>query len=281
MKKSTLNLGLMALLFTFSFVACKKDSNDGNNGHDENLESAENNSLAESNFNDITTFVDLAAYNGSSITFRTTEEQSVLSGCVTITVDTVSSPRRITIDFGTVNCLCLDNRNRRGKIIATYNGKYKDSGTVIGITLENYFVNDNQIKGTKTVTNKGKNGQGNLVYQIEVNGQVVKANNGGTITWISTRQREWKAGANTPLNILDDVYGITGSANGTNVSGHGYAITIAQELVRKMNCKWFESGILTLVPEGLDAISLDYGNTGCDASATVIIANKSYPIVLQ
>jgi hypothetical protein len=277
MNKST--LGLIALLLTLSLVSCKKDSKPGTG--DSSLESAENNSLAETHFNDITTFVDVAAYNGASMTFRTTEEQSPLSGCVTVTVDTVSSPRKITIDFGATNCLCVDGRNRRGKIIATYNGKYKDSGTVIGISLDHYFVNDNQVKGTKTITNKVKNVQGNLIYEVDVNGQVVKANNKGTITWISLRQREWMAGANTPLYILDDVYGITGTANGTNASGNAYAITITQALVRKMNCKWFESGIVTLVPEGLPAVTLNYGSSGCDANAVVTINNNNYDIIVQ
>ena len=278
MNKST--LGLMAILLTFAITSCKKDSSPGNGG-DNSLESAENNSMAESYYNDVTTLVDVAAYNGASMSFRTTQEQSPLSGCVIVTVDTLSALRTITIDFGTNNCLCIDGRNRRGKILASYSGKYKDSGTVIGITFDNYFVNDNQVKGTKTVTNKGRNASGNLVYQVEVNGQLVKANGKGTITWISTRQREWMAGAATPLNILDDVFGITGTANGTNASGNAYAITITQALVRKMNCRWFESGVLTLVPEGAPAVTLDYGSSGCDANAVVTINNKSYDIVLQ
>lgn len=214
------------------------------------------------------------------MSFRTTQEQSPLSGCVTVTVDTVSVPRTITIDFGTSNCLCIDGRNRRGKILASYTGKYKDSGTVIAITFDNYFVNENQVKGTKSVTNKGKNTSGNLVYQVEVNGQLVQAN-GTSITWISTRQREWMDGAATPLNIQDDVFGITGTANGTNASGEAYAITITEALVRKMNCRWFESGVVTLVPEGEPAVTLNYGNTGCDANAVVTIYNKNYDIVLQ
>lgn len=279
MKRSTPGMGLTALLLTFTFMACKKDSATDNG--DNNLESAENNSMAESHYNDVTTLVDVAAYNGANMSFRTTQEQSPLSGCVSVTVDTVSVPRAITIDFGTSNCLCIDGRDRRGKILATYSGKYKDSGTVISITFDNYFVNENQIKGTKTVTNKGKNVAGHLVYEVAVNGHLVKANNKGTITWISTRQREWIAGFATPLNILDDVYGITGTANGTNASGKAYAITITQALVRKMNCRWFESGILTLVPEGASAVTLDYGNSGCDANAVVTIANKNYDILLQ
>lgn len=280
MNRSTQHWGVIALLFISSLTACKKDSTPSKDG-DNNMESAENNSMAESIFNDVTTLVDAAGYTGANMTFRTTEEQSVLSGCVTVTVDTLVSPRTISINFGVNNCLCVDGRNRRGKILASYTGKYKDSGTVISITFDNYFVNDNQVKGTKTVTNKGKNQSGNPVYEVDVNGQLVKANNGGTITWISLRQREWKTGSNTPLNILDDTYSITGTANGTNASGKGYALNITLPLVRKMSCRWFESGNVALIPEGGGTISLNYGYDGCNANAVVTIAGKDYPILLQ
>jgi hypothetical protein len=280
MNKSTLGLCLLTLLVLLALISCKKDSQPANN-NDDNLESAENNALAESYYNDVTTLVDLAAFNGANMTFRTTQEQTPLSSCVTVTVDTLSATHTIIIDFGGTNCMCLDGRNRRGKILASYTGRYQDSGTVIHTSFDNYFVDDNQVKGTKTVTNKGRNIAGNLVYQVAVDGSVVKANNGGTITWISDREREWMAGASTPLNILDDVYGITGTANGTNASGHGYAITISQVLVRKMTCRWFESGIVTLVPEGLPAVTLDYGSSGCDNKAVVTINNNNYDILLQ
>jgi hypothetical protein len=249
-------------------------------------EAASNNAFAEAQYNDVTTLVDQAGRNGATLfgasgTGSGSGINSLLNGCASLSVDTVSSPRSITIDFGTSNCLCLDGRNRRGKIIATYTGKYRDSGTVISISFDNYYVNDNKISGTKQIINQGFNGSGNLVYKIIVNGQVIKANNMGTVTWVSTRYREWKEGYNTPLNILDDVYSITGDANGTNHNGTPYTITITHALVRKMNCRWFESGVLSLTITGLPEVSLDYGTTGCDPNATVIVLGQSYPVVLQ
>ncbi len=274
---------LLLLAGSLSVISCKKNANDRAEG----LDAAENNAFAEAQFNDVTTLVDQASVTGS-VTFGAAGTASpggdlgvIGSSCVTVTVDTVSNPHSITIDFGTSNCLCLDNRLRRGKIIATYTGKYRDAGTVVNISFDNYFVNENKISGTKKVTNQGNNQAGNLVYKVEVNGQVDKANNGGTFSWISTRYREWKAGILTPLNILDDVYGITGEAHGTSVSGNSYSLTINQELVRKMNCKWFESGSVTLTQERLPDVTLNYGATGCDANAVITLLNVDYPIVLQ
>ncbi len=269
-------------------ASCKKSSNSGNNNSSD-LEIAQDNTLSESIYNDVTTMVDQAALSGSVSVIPSSVESgqssqrtsTLLSACASLTIDTVNSPSSITIDFGASNCLCKDLRNRRGKIIATFTGHYRDQGTVVCITVDNYFFNDNQISGTKTVTNMGLNNSGNLVYKVEVNGQIVKANNGGTITWVSTREREWVSGEDTPLNLLDDTYSITGTASGTDTAGVSYAITIQQPLVRKMNCPWFESGVLTVVPQGKAARTLDYGSTGCDANATLTILGLSFPIVLQ
>ena len=281
-KRQSILLAITACCFiTFSFIACKKDSK-----ADTDTAPAQDNSLAESNYNDVNTMVDASVNLGTSFTFRTATNQDVariedvLGNCGSVTIDTVSTNRTVVINFGTTNCLGADNRYRRGKILATWTGKYRDAGTVITITFDNYFVNDNQILGTHKTTNMGLNAANHLVYKIEVTGSIVKASNGGTITWVSTRYREWVDGASTPLNILDDTYSITGSASGTNASGDSYTITITQALVLKMSCYWFESGKVEVTPAGKLTRSLDYGSTGCDNKATVTIAGTAYNIVL-
>ncbi len=275
--------GIMACcLIALSFTACKKDTKDA----DSDTAPAQDNSLAESNYNDVNTMADASMSLGSSFSFRQATNESgarvedVLGGCTTVTIDSASTNRTLVIDFGTTNCKGADGRNRRGKILATWTGKYRDQGTVINITFDNYFVDDNQIKGTHKTTNMGYNAAQHLVYKIEVDGSIVKANNGGTILWKSTREREWVAGASTPLNILDDTYSITGSANGTTASGDAYTISITQALVRKMNCYWFESGKLEVTPAGRLTRILDYGNTGCDNKATVTINNTVFNVQL-
>lgn len=281
-KKITI-FALSAIVLTGVYLtSCKKSSTT----KDTDVESSENNALAEAQYNDVTTLVDQAALSGDVIVGMAGgnsvngSDGSLGSSCATITTDTVTVPHSVTIDFGTSNCLCKDARFRRGKIIASFTGRYRDAGTVINITFVDYFVNDNQLKGTKTVTNQGFNNAGHPVYKVEVNGQIIKANGAGTITWVSTRSRAWVAGFDTPV-WTDDVYSITGSASGTNASGKAYTINITEPLVRKMDCRWFESGKLDVTPDGEPIRTLDYGNTGCDANATVTILGYTFPIVLH
>lgn len=280
-KRQSIFLGLVACCLVTTFVACKKEAKNAAT----DITAANDNTMAESNYNDATNMVDASYALGVNFTARTETGQNVariedvLGTGPTVTVDTVSATRKITIDFGATDYTCLDGRKRRGKIIATWVGtSYRTAGTVITISFDNYFVNSNQIMGTHTTTNQGLNTAGNLVYKIEVKGTIVKAN-GGTITWNSTRFREWTAGATT-LTPLDDAYSITGTANGTTAAGGTYSISITQPLVRKMSCAFFESGKIELTPAGGATWTLDYGNTGCDANASVSVVGLTYNIVL-
>src|SRR5262245_8939329 len=138
--KSNFIKGLTAsVITTLSLIACQKDSN--KSVKDSDIQSAQDNSLAESNYSETTLFVDMAATLNGNFSLRQADganarEEGVFSTCTTVTVDTVASPHVITIDFGATNCMCLDTRKRRGKIIATYTGRYRDAGMVVNISFD-------------------------------------------------------------------------------------------------------------------------------------------------
>ncbi|HUP13693.1 MAG TPA: hypothetical protein VM187_15835, partial [Niastella sp.] len=176
-------------LIASTFTACKKDSKENSD-----TTPAQDNSLAEGNYNDANTLVDASVNLGVSFSFRQATNgtgariEDIASGCTKVTLDTTKEACTLDIDFGNTNCEGPDGRKRRGKIHANWNGKYRSKGTIVNITYDNYFVNDNQIIGTHKTTNQGLNTAQHLVYKIEVDGSIVKANNGGTITWKSTRE---------------------------------------------------------------------------------------------
>lgn len=284
--KSGLALIVAGCALSLNMVSCKKDNA---SGLDTDTSTASDNNLAEGIYNDVQNMSDQADKGDLTFYYPTVNENGEItnedlltkgSSCATITRDTVSSPRTITIDFGTSNCVCKDGRSRKGKILISYQGKYRDSASVHTITFDNYFVDDNQVLGSKTVTNNGHNSNGNLNYTINVSGSVIKANNGGTVTYSATKNREWIEGENT-LTWIDDVYLITGNASGTNANGISYTATITTALQRALSCKWFESGVIEITPSGKATRTINYGNTGCDALATVTINGKSYPITLK
>lgn len=276
--KSSIKYLMVAATVGMFLSSCRRDKDD----NDKDTSSAGDNTLAEGTYNDVNNMADQAADGSLSsylIPSNPDYRSTLLSSCATITNDTVSVPHMLTIDFGTSNCLCSDGRYRRGIVNVSYSGHYRDSASTHTITFTNYFVNDNQVMGSKTVTNNGHNAAGNLTYSITVNGQIIKAT-GGTIMWTSNRTREWIIGESTPTRS-DDVYLITGSANGTSAAGVAYTLNITSALRREIGCRHFVSGSYALTPSGKATRYVDFGTGACDNEATVTINGHVYNITLH
>jgi len=266
-----------ALLLLFLNSGCNKENN--KTDLDEEITTVQDNATAEKTFSDVSGIAD-EAYN-SIITFKSgTGEGDLIGNCATITFDTVEFPKTITIDFGDTNCLCPDGRYRRGIILISFTGPYREEGTVITHTFDDYFVNDNQVLGSKVVTNEGYNENDHLYFTIAVDGQIIKANGGGTITWISDRIREWIEGEETQ-NRFDDVYLITGDGSGKTASGHTFTEVITQALRRELSCKFFVIGTFEFTPENKPVRIFDFGDGECDNIATVTVNGKTHTIYLQ
>ena len=269
---------LMIASIALIFVACKKKTDNSADTTANSKSSASDNALAENLYNNAKDWADQAM---APTKLKSTMTDTVWIGtCVIATLDTVASNWVLTINFGTTNCQCLDSLYRRGKIICTFTGSYWMPGTVITYTFDNYFVNDNQVTGTKVVTNKGVNASQHLWWEITENGSIIKANNGGTVTWISDRQLEWTEGMATLYQWWDDVYQLTGEAHGVNSLGDNYQYTIVTPLKRKLNCQWIASGVITLQVTGLPLITMDYGDGTCNNNATITLNGQTYPITL-
>lgn len=163
------------------FLLAKKSTT----AEDSDTSSASDNSMAQQHYNDLNTMADEALRNGTESIYKISNPASVLSVCAAVDLNSgtkvnfaIDGQDTITVDFGASNCLCNDNRYRRGKVIFIYSGLYRTIGSVITITTSNYFVNDNQVLGTKTITNiappTGINGR----HSIVVTGTIIKANSG-------------------------------------------------------------------------------------------------------
>lgn len=278
-RQITIGIAIVAIAFTSILSSCKKKTKEEK---DSDTSSASDQSLASTSVNDLTSISDEAGRSNNVSSFKTNESNAILSSCTTISFDTLLAAKTITVSFGTVNCLCNDGRNRRGNVVITFTGKYRDSLTVITVNPQNYFVNDNQITGSKTITNKGHNSAHHLVYEINANINVIKASGAGTISWTSTRQREWNSGENT-ISWLDDTYSITGNASGTTANGNSFSSVITSPLIRNMavGCRrHFTAGVLEHTPGGKATRIIDFGNGSCDDQATVTINGNVYTITL-
>lgn len=258
-------------------TGCKKDNDD-----DPESGSAIDNAFADAIYEDVSTMSDEAAESGVLSTFKNSSDGAVLlSVCATVTHDTLANPHTITIDFGPVNCLCHDGRYRRGMIIITYTGHYRDAGSVHTIGFDNYFVSDYQVLGTKTVTNEGPNANGYTWFSVLVNGSIV-APSGEAMTRVSSRQRVWVNGEATP-QWNDDTYLISGTASGTTFSGNTFTAQITSPLVKSLDCRWIKNGIIEFTPAGKPTriVNFGYVNGNCDRYAELTVGTHTKIIELR
>lgn len=235
---------------------------------------------AEFFINDVNNISDEACNTGDVATIKSLN--GIMSGCATVTLDTIAMPHTATIDFGATNCLCTDGRYRRGVINVSFTGRYRDAGTTITVTPSNYYVNDNHVEGVHTVVNQGLNGSGNIYYTIDVTATITLASGGGVVSWTAHRVREWIAGSGT-LTFADDIYSITGDGTGTSAGGVAVSFNITAPLVRKLEpgCRMhFVSGTIEITPGSLPTRILDFGNGDCDNIATVTVNGETHTITL-
>ena len=265
--------------FLFTVYSCTK--NNSSNNTDDETQTAADFSFAESTNDDVTTISAQSEDDGVTGSFGDSTYGYLLSPCANVSIDNISVPHRIIIDFGTSDCLCLDGKYRRGKILVAYTGRYRDSGSTHTISFDNYYVNNYKVDGTQTVINNGFNTAGNITFSIQVNSTITDTT-GNTLTYTSLRTREWVAGETTGglLGWPDDVYSITGTASGTAFSGGHFSANITSPLIVALNCRWVEKGTIEFKPDGKLTRTIDYGNGDCDNKATVSIAGISFNILL-
>ena len=197
----------------------------------------------------------------------------------TVTIDLGATPHTMTVDFGSTNCTAINGRMRRGVLFATFTGLYGDPGTVITVTPQNYYVNDDQVEGSMTVTNMGQNAAHQPFFNVTVDGTITASNGSWTATHHSQRVRTWIAGSDTPT-WTDDAYAITGSGNGVNRNGLPYTFLITNALHVNWGCPYITQGTLTLTPQGLPTRTIDYGNGGCDGTFTVTVSGYSFTVTI-
>ena len=160
-------------------------------------------------------------------------------------------------------------------MIIEFDGNYFDVGTVVDAKTENYFVNDNEVIGARKATRSAQ-----YVFDI-VSDLTIKFENGGQLTWESTRQRTQVEGMSTPFVLTDNVYTLTGSASGVTAQDKDYEITVTTALRFQLGCRYIKEGVLEINSSHLkESAIIDYGDGTCDNKAELTYGSKTKEITL-
>jgi hypothetical protein len=203
-------------------------------------------------------------------------DSTYLPRCAQVSYD--STQRRLTIDFGSTNCLCRDGVYRRGRIYVTFSGPvWPAPGASALITTDSFYVNDNRHDVEKVLVNVGLNSAGHRILRDTVRRHIVTTPN-GTIQWSAIREYRQTQGQNTWMR-WDDVWFIGGSSQGTSRRNRPFTTQVTDSLKVLGNCIFRVpvKGIIQLNTQNHTVIiNYDpYNNQACDRVASVQVDNQA------
>jgi hypothetical protein len=273
--KTTNLVGKFATLATITVLgfvtSCNKD-NEVVTAQD--VTDASSESLTDSYYSDADDFANYAIDNSAAAGRVASDDR--LSTCAVVTPggNNTYSSGTITIDFGT-GCSDSHGNTRKGIVnIAYSNGPVNSDNFTVTETFDNYFINDIQLQGTRTVKRLSYTQGQSVVDSITlVGGEAIWPNNGGTATRESKFERtvDLSTGTGTSGTIT-----LTGEASGKGRAGKTYTMNIQTPIVHKTSCMATGiympvQGVKTFVIDGTKHITIDYGNGDCDRTITITI----------
>ena len=189
--------------------------------------------------------------------------------CVTITVVIEAMSREITVDFGTEGCV-INGNTFKGKMILSYTRNPEAQQITISKTLEDFYFNNKNIVGGKTIVKVLSNENGNPEFTKTTDITVIWPN-GAQASRNGVKVREWIEGFGSGV-WSDNVFEVTGNWTTTFVNGNTHSYEVVIPLRREVICYYFVSGSIDVERTNFSGV-FDYGEGDCDNQATFTFDN--------
>ena len=258
-----------------SFMSCK-DENVIHSVNQQNLQSSHDYLLFEKTLFNIEREIEHAL-----IATGTTKN---LPMYISLNADSTDQDTLI-INFGEENYLHLGHL-KRGEIISIYNKFIYNSNAQITTTFNNFYINNNLIQGKMYLENNGSNQNGFPEFSLTVDSMSMYTNNGSIDISNGNYIKQLVSGYNTQYQYLDNIYKLTGNAQGNSSNNNNFSLEISNSLNMNLSC--FESssciiteGISRLIPDGYEERIINYGNNSCDCDINAVIGEDIHPIIIN
>jgi hypothetical protein len=264
------------ILISLLIYACQKvNDNTAIDNTPFNIKSIEKNAVvATTTFDELNDF----AQSGFDATFL---KGGIITpgSCPAISINFMVPPFSITLDWGK-GCTAGDGILRTGMISIGLSGLMNEKNSVATMKIENYTVDGKKISGITKITFLGPNPGNNWPrYSILTEGKIEFADK-SFVTCRSESVRLQAEGAGT-TSITDDVWRTEiHSAGGVNRDGAKWTAKTTKVMIKRGDCKWYNSGTFVVTPENGEVKTIDFGDGTCDNKATIKIGEITTDITL-
>lgn len=229
---------------------------------------------------DIDVLVDEAIYlKFNLLKSAVTEGDYYLTKCPVLTLDSTSTMKILTIDFGT-GCTGKDGKLRSGKIIVTSTSFISNTRERVK-TFNNFYVEGKKVEGTISKTITINRDDHSKVAENRENVTITFPDNGGKAYRKANVTREYDF--NIPGVVRDNTVTTWGKVEFTRISGLKLTKTVneATPLLFKMSCHQIVSGIVTFTTSDNRTWTIDYGDGTCDRKATITKNGETKTIIIR
>lgn len=261
MKQRILNAALALAIPGMLFLACKKGSTETD--YNPALAVANNQVIAERAWSQLFNIFFMVVNDS---TLKATGSNEVFGAqCTYNTVGGIT----YVIDYLPYYTPCPDGKVRKGVITASLDKDFGETGAVATLSLDDYVVDGLLLTGSSTVRNAGLSQTGNPLFEHFVPAGTITIYDTvshGSFHWESEKAFMWVGGTETPGFHDDDIFVMSGFANGTSLYGAAFSATIDEPLGNYLNCRWIRTGTTLLSMPGLDVKNgyIDYiGEDSC------------------
>jgi hypothetical protein len=260
MKKNILRITAFLLILIIVFPSCESDEASVNPDN----KSIQESTMTESAVNDVVALVN----SGASL------KSMDATTCGDFVFDQASNS--LTISFPQNGCTGEDGVTRSGVIHAQFTGTWQEVGSTVVVTFDGYKRDGIELSGTITMNFTA--GGALPAFTVTSANMSLTFEDGSTITWTGSTSYTYN-GLNTPLDLSDDYFEISGATGGTTKEGKSFA-QVATNLQTSASCKWFVSGNLKITVA--DSSKTDvYDLTFKEPCGTVDVTYNGIPFTIN
>ena len=199
--------------------------------------------------------------------------ESDVVGSSSVSLNSGTYPKVITLNYGSANQQDKFGINRRGKIqVSILSAKVTKGDMKIG--FDDFYLNDTRILGELSSTYVGSSTGDD--YNLVLGNPCKIANGNGTMSYGGSWSLKMTSGKST-FDVFDDTYTLNEQTTGQDFDGRSYSASSTTDYTLDFSCRWIVvAGAGEVKPNNIADQKLDMGSGSCDGIVEVEVAKDGF-----